>query len=274
MLSTVFDVFFAAPLVFLAATTLLTQWLNPARRRGKQAQTTAGKSLYFYCREYLRLLVYQLVYITVAPAEFLLHKTAKGKTAEQPTSADRPVIVLIHGYISTRSHWLFQEWLLKREGYEDVVRFGYNPFSGSLQEWSASLAGMLKERYPSRRVVLAGHSYGGLIAIRAASLTPEGMVEKVVTMGSPIEGTLMARFALTHTARELRRGAETIDAIGEEIKSLKAELVCCWSRWDGIVVPPESAAPKNARRVELEGVGHSGYCFDSRVLAQITGAEG
>ena len=162
-------------------------------------------------------------------------------------------------------------WRLKRAGYEDVARFGYNPFTGSLNERSRSLADMLKERFPSRSVILAGHSFGGLIAIRTASLAPEGSIEKIVTMGSPIKGTLMAKYALTSAARNLLCGTAMMEEIGREAASLKTEMICCWSRWDSIIVPQENAAPENAKRVEIEGVGHSGYCFDPRVIPQITG---
>lgn len=271
MFSTLLDVYFFGPVVFLAATTLMARWLDPVRKRDKPVSVAAGKALFYYCREYLRLLVYQLVYITIAPAEYLYRKFSPESFAKNRPVGDRPAVVLIHGYISTTSHWFFQERRLKRAGYEDVARFGYNPFSGSLNEWSQSLAAMLKDRFPSRPVILAGHSFGGLIAIRAVSLMPEGAVVKVVTMGSPIEGTLMAKFALTSAARNLRRGTAMIKEIAKEAASIKSELICCWSKWDNIIVPSESAAPKSARCVEIEGVGHSGYCFDQRVIPHITG---
>lgn len=274
MFSTLLDVFFFGPVVFLAATTLIARWINPARKRDKAAAeagaATAGDVLYYLCREYLRLLVYQLVYVTAAPAEYLYGKFHRGKEPGRKTGSDKPAVVFIHGYISTTSHWLLQMWRLKRAGYEDVVRFGYNPFTGSLNDWSRSLADMLKERFPSRRVILAGHSFGGLIAIRTVSLAPEVSVEKIVTMGSPIQGTLMAGYAVTPAARNLRRGSAMIKEISGEAASLKTELICCWSRWDNIIVPQESAAPKSANRVEIEGVGHSGYCFDPRVIPHIT----
>ncbi|MFQ5432058.1 MAG: esterase/lipase family protein [Nitrospinota bacterium] len=271
MFSTLLDAFFFGPLVFLTATTLMARWINPARKRDRTANVSAGGVLFYYCREYLRLLIYQLVYVTVAPAEYLYMKFNLKKEPGQKADSDKPAVVLIHGYISTTSHWLFQMWRLKRAGYEDVARFGYNPFTGSLNEWSRSLTNMLKERFPSHPVILAGHSFGGLIAIRVVSMMPEGSVEKVVTMGSPIEGTLMADFAVTPAARNLRRGTAMIEEIGRKTASLKTELICCWSRWDNIIVPQESAAPEGSNRVEIEGIGHSGYCFDPRVTRHITG---
>jgi len=274
MFSTLLDVFFFGPVVFLAATTLAAQWVDPARKRDRPATVAAGRTLFYYCREYLRLLVYQLVYVTAAPAEYLYRKFNPERARDEKTPGDRPAVVLIHGYISTTSHWLFQKWRLNRAGCEDVARFGYNPFSGSLNDWSGSLTAMLKERFPSRPVILAGHSFGGLIAIRAASLMPEGAVVRVVTMGSPIEGTLMAKCAVTPAARNLRHGTAMMEEIGREVRSLKTELICCWSVWDSIIVPPKSAAPESARRVEIDGIGHSGYCFDPRVIPYIAGDNG
>lgn len=270
MYSTLLDFFFAAPLLFLTVTSLMAVRLNRAQERGKP-HVNAGQAVYFICREYLRLLVYQLIYVTVAPAEIILRGRRKPGAADKDSAADKPVVVLIHGYLSTPSHWLFHKLNLKRAGYGDVLRFYYNPFSGTLTDWAGSLTRSLEERFPSRTVILAGHSLGGLVAIRAASMMPEGRVAKVVTMGSPIEGTLMARFALTPVARQLTRGSPAIQEIGKEIKSLKAELVCCWSRWDTVIVPPQSAAPEDANCVELAGLGHSGYCFDSRVIRSIIG---
>ena len=270
MYSTLLDLFFAAPLLFLTVTSLMAVRLNRAEGHGRP-HANAGSAVYFICREYLRLLVYQLIYVTVAPAEIILRGRRKpgAADADKASSADKPVVVLIHGYLSTPSHWLFHKLKLKRAGYGDVLRFYYNPFSGTLTDWAGSLAQTVEERFPSRTVIFAGHSLGGLVAIRAASMMPEGRVTKVVTMGSPIKGTLMARFALTPVARQLTRDSPVIVEIGKEIKSLKAELVCCWSRWDTVIVPPRSAAPEEGDCVELDGLGHSGYCFDSRVLSHI-----
>ncbi len=259
MLSTLIDIFFIFPLVLLILTSLLALWLN---RFSPANAAPAGRTVYFFFREYFCLLLYLAVYVFIVPVEWFLRKTPSIETS--PNAPTLPLVVIIHGYFSTPTHWLLLQTRLKKEGHKDVIRLGYNPFSGSLDEWSASFARMLEPLRP-RKTLLIGHSLGGLIAIRMAALMPEDSVAKVITLGSPIKGTQLARFAVSKNVRGLRPGAPEIEKTARLAEQLEGKLVCFWSARDRLITPPENGASENAENVEMEGLGHTGYHFDGRV---------
>lgn len=270
MLLTFIDIFFVLPLIFLVSTSLLALWLN---RFSNVGVAPAGVAVYFFFREYLWMLLYFAVYIFIVPVEWFLWKTGIisrkiPSTKTLPNAQTSPLVIIIHGYFSTPTHWLLLQTRIKKYGHKDVIRLRYNPFSGSLEEWSSSFAQML-EPLRSRKTLIVGHSLGGLIAIRMATLMPEDSVEKVITLGSPIKGTRLARFAVSRNARGLCPGAPDIEKTGALAEKLKGKLVCFWSARDRLITPPEGGASENAENVALEGIGHTGYHFDSSVHKQL-----
>lgn len=259
------DIFFISPLVFLLSTSLLALWLN----RFSPADTApAGRRVYFFFREYFWMLLYLAVYVFAVPVEWFLRKTGKlSREIPSATAPDKLLIVIIHGYLSTPTHWLLLQMRLKKCGYVDVIRLEYNPFSGSIEEWGSSFARLIEPLRP--RTLLIGHSLGGLIAIRTATLLPENSLSKVITLGSPMKGTRLARFALSNSVRGLLPGAPEIEKTGKLATKLKGKLCCFWSAQDCLITPPEGGASENAENVELEGIGHTGYHFDSSVHKQL-----
>lgn len=260
------DIFFILPLVFLLSTSLLALWLN--RFSNAVPAASAGKTVYFFFREYFWMLLYLAVYVFAVPVEWILRKTETPSMKTPHSAHDAPLVVIIHGYLSTPTHWLLLQTRLKKGGYEDVIRLGYNPFSGSIEKWSSAFVKTLKSA-EVRKTLLIGHSLGGLIAIRMATLMPESAVAKVVTLGSPLKGTRLARFAVSKSVRGLLPGAPEIEETGRLAEKLEGKLVCFWSARDRLITPPESATSENGENVELEGIGHTGYHFDSKVHEQL-----
>ncbi len=261
------DIFFIFPLVFLLFTSLLALWFN---RFSNVAPAPAGRAVYFFFREYLWMLLYFAAYVFAVPVEWFLRKTGRisGEIPSAKTSHVAPLVIIIHGYFSTPTHWLLLRARLKKSGYEDVIRLGYNPFSGSMEEWSSSFVKRL-EPLRNRKTLLIGHSLGGLIAIRMALIMPEDSVAKVITLGSPMKGTQIARFAVSGNARRLCPGMPDIEKTGELAEKLKGKLVCFWSARDSLITPPENATSESGENVELEGTGHTGYHFDGGVHKQL-----
>ena len=127
-----------------------------------------------------------------------------------------PAVVLLHGYLclSSRRYWrgLWPVWrALAARGIPVVL--GRAPRTGGVAGRAARLAAQIAA-VPRRRVVLVGHSMGGLDARWLASrLDPERRIVGVVTLGTPHRGTVAAEWALRGRAwpapllRLLDRGA-------------------------------------------------------------------
>ncbi|MEK0082268.1 esterase/lipase family protein [Benzoatithermus flavus] len=122
-------------------------------------------------------------------------------------------VVLVHGYLCM-SRSLYWQGLLPLR-CELAVRGcsvvgSCQPRTGPVAARARRLASFL-DALPYRRLILIGHSMGGLDARYAASrLDPEHRISHVVTIGTPHRGTAVADWALRDTVW-LTRFARCID---------------------------------------------------------------
>ncbi|GIH26586.1 alpha/beta hydrolase [Acrocarpospora phusangensis] len=101
----------------------------------------------------------------------------------QPTGADKPTIILVHGAWTGTSSWNEEVNTLQEAGY--VARAVPNPLR-NLTTDSAAVAGYLKTI--SGPIVLVGHSYGGSVITNAASDNPNVKALVYVDAAAPDVG--------------------------------------------------------------------------------------
>ena len=115
---------------------------------------------------------------------------------------DGSAVLLVHGYfcLSRMAYWhgllpLRRE--LASAGWPVIA--GRLPRTGPVTERAQHLARVIA-RLPYRRLVLVGHSMGGLDARYAASrFDPQRRISHVVTVGTPHRGTVVAAWAMRDT---------------------------------------------------------------------------
>lgn len=143
---------------------------------------------------------------------------------------DEAAVVLVHGYFCP-SRALYWDGLrpLRRElrAAGHPVYRSCQPRTGPVEARARRLARCL-DALPHPRLILVGHSMGGLDARFVASrLDPSRRVSHVVTVGTPHRGTALAEWALrdsvwlTRLARFFDRGA-LIDLTRERARRLDA----------------------------------------------------
>ncbi len=117
----------------------------------------------------------------------------------QQADADRPVVVVIHGYNSSPEKIRALVERLQDAGYPCGL-FAYpndQPIRHSAQLLSVEL-GRFAEAYPERRVALVCHSMGGMVARQCIEdrLYNPGNVDRLIMIAPPSQGTLVAHFAI------------------------------------------------------------------------------
>jgi triacylglycerol esterase/lipase EstA (alpha/beta hydrolase family) len=178
-------------------------------------------------------------------------------------------IFLIHGYLNGYTVWRFHKWMLEKRGFGPVymVSLGH-PFS-SIRGYPEIVKREVERIAPGKKIILIGHSMGGLVSILyAAKLAKEGSVAAVMTIGSPLRGTPVAAWiGIGQNAKEMRRGSDLVGDIQKGLESGKAPLYHIAARCDELVVPGESAlhGKDPSRNVLLEGIGHASLLFSKRV---------
>jgi triacylglycerol esterase/lipase EstA (alpha/beta hydrolase family) len=202
-----------------------------------------------------------------------------GATYETVTEGDPPdptqprarrPIIFLHGLAMNRTNWL---WLGRR-----LARLGFGPLYGttyfspqSVERSARHLARFIdrvlaRERAagrPADAVDIVAHSLGGLVARfyieRAGGAARVG---RLITIATPHNGTVLARFGLVPAVRALRPGAN-----GAVRPAGRVRYASIWSRADSLVVPPESAsiAPAGVDRA-FDDLGHLSLLLSPRVL--------
>lgn len=184
----------------------------------------------------------------------------------------RPVL-LLHGYTCNRGLW--NPWLrgLSQQGVP-VRALTMEPAFGSIDSYADDIEATIQDlecRYPGIQPLIVAHSMGGL-AIRAwyRKYGRAGRVARVLTLGTPHAGTLLARFGRGRNGQEMCRGSAWLEQLAaQESPSLAAEVDCYYSRCDQIVCPVETARLPGARAIEIEATGHLGLVFHPRIQEDV-----
>ncbi len=182
---------------------------------------------------------------------------------------DKPVIILIHGYMGQPMHFWLIRLRLKLKKTPNVVTFGYKLAGSEMAHYHARLREFvlqLQMETGIAKFIFIGHSFGGILAHDYASEYKEtGEVKGIITLGAPFRGSRLASLALTPLARALHPSgpmlAKIIDA------RINAPFVSIYSRYDQIVLPYTNAEhPFADENIEVDTCGHSGYFFNAKVF--------
>ncbi|MGM9485335.1 esterase/lipase family protein [Roseateles sp. NT4] len=164
-------------------------------------------------------------------------------------------VLLVHGFGCNRGRW--NGWLKRlREQGVAFIAPSLEPAFGSIDAYADEIeAGVQKLKgHTGRMPVLCAHSMGGIV-LRAwwRRYGAGHEAPRVITLGSPHQGTRMAMKALGINAAQMRRGSAWLAG-----QPGFADIDCFWTRCDQIVNPAETAVLPGSREHRLDGVGHMG----------------
>lgn len=177
-------------------------------------------------------------------------------------------IVFIHGFICNRGFWT--PWLQQaRARGHAFVAVNLEPVFCSIDDYCESIGKAVQAvtRATGRPPLLVCHSMGGLAA--RAWLRHDGgrtPVAHVVTIGTPHQGTWVARFSRLPNGRQMRIGCDWLAGLpGAEPDA--ARLFTCWySNCDNVVIPPSTATLPAADNRLFEGAAHVDLAFRPAVV--------
>ncbi len=186
-----------------------------------------------------------------------------------------PPVILLHGLFQNRSCMSWLQRRLRTAGYRQVISINTPPSRDleNLTELLAKKVDELRIRLKIDKVILVGHSMGGLIARNyVQNRGGTAYVERVVTLGSPHRGSKLAPFALSSMGKSLLPGSEFIRQFNDIAWPQEIPIVTIYTRYDNIVMPADLARMPGARAVELDGMGHTALLFHPRALQAVVDA--
>ena len=196
----------------------------------------------------------------------------KARTA--PTT--RPVL-LVHGLGGTKSSWSLIAQTLSARGLT-VDAITYAPLGTSVEQLADRLVAEVEtilSRTGADKVNLVGHSLGGVVIAQAiADGRLDGLVDTVITLGSPFGGSPWAGLLpFLEIVRALRPGSPLLQRLASAPVPDGVRWLAVTAALD-IIVPGVRSVPSHAQveTVTVNGVGHLGMLLSHQVIGCITAA--
>jgi triacylglycerol lipase len=187
----------------------------------------------------------------------------------EPGRHQQPGVVFIHGFMCNRGFWT--PWMRRlRERGHACVAVNLEPVFASIDDHADAIEAAVVRvtQATGRPPVLICHSMGGLAARawwRAGGT--EGRVARMITIGSPHGGTLLARFSSKRNGKQMRLRSEWLAALAQHEQRHALPATTCWySNCDNVVFPASTATLPGADNRFIAGQPHVGLAFHSEVM--------
>lgn len=184
-------------------------------------------------------------------------------------------IVLVPGFSCNRGYWGAMARYLSNQGYGPVHAVSLEPLLGSMEDNARHLAQFVEAicaHHQAEKVILVGHSMGGVVSrIYVHELDGDKRVAKILALGSPHEGTVIAK-AVSPFGEDLKQmtyGSEWAGAFNlNQDADSPVPITAIITPHDNIVSPQSSSHLRypNAKNLFLPGVGHLEMPLSKRVM--------
>lgn len=184
-------------------------------------------------------------------------------------TSERPPILLVHGYGCSRAAWWWLRRRLEAAGWV-VATINLEPIYTSIDDYVDPLAqridAVLAET-GAARLILVGHSMGGLVARAWLARFGAERVTKLITLGTPHGGSQLARFGMGRNARQMEPGSDWLQQL--DMAALALETVVIYSPHDNYVMPQTNLLLAGVAGRPIAGLGHLAMLYSPRVAGAL-----
>ncbi|MDD5175788.1 MAG: alpha/beta fold hydrolase [Sterolibacterium sp.] len=195
----------------------------------------------------------------------------KPDAQSKPSDGQMPLL-LIHGYCCNRSFWWWLKPRLEARG-RCVATLTLEPLYGSIDGYSELVArrvNALCRDTGAQQVILVGHSMGGLVGRAYLRRYGEMRVARLITLGTPHQGSVMAGLGLGRNAREMEQGSSWLRDLAKS--PVPVPCFAIYSLHDNFIRPQISAMLSGAENHALAGIGHLAMSVSPAVLEALLSA--
>lgn len=220
--------------------------------------------------------MYVIAFEMIAVAFVLLLKPFRRLAARRVVagSTRNAPVLLVHGYLHDATAWVYQQKQLARLGLGPIYTLNLEHPFRSIVDYAEQVrdkANQIEAETGKSNLILIGHSMGGLVsAWYATQLAHPSKVTDVITLGSPLSGTYLAKIGIGPNAREMERHSVFLHGLQEMIQKSSIRFFHVASTTDAIVPAASAILPTDpTRQAIFEDLGHIGMLFSPRVVRQI-----
>ncbi len=206
--------------------------------------------------------------LSVSLRLFLWRQPWRSDFPEPPLVKDprRPALLLVAGFMCNRAAWRPLLDSGRLAGF-NVATVNLEPIFGDIDHYAEVVhraVETLRAASGAERIVLVGHSMGGLAARVFLRRHGDAHVARVVTLASPHHGTVFGRLGHSRNARQMAKGSRFIEGLAQHDRGRWDRFVTVATRDDNLVVPRTSPMLPGAKQIALDGVGHLALIEDAR----------
>jgi predicted alpha/beta hydrolase family esterase len=206
--------------------------------------------------------------VSVSLRLFMWRQPWRSGFPEPPLAREpqRPALLLIAGFMCNRAAWrpLLDSGLLRDF---NVATVNLEPIFGDIDAYAEVVhraVQKLRAATGAARVMLVGHSMGGLASRVYLRRHGDAHVARIVTLASPHLGTVFGKLGHSRNARQMARGSRFIEKAATDDRGRWSRFTTVATRDDNLVVPRSSPLLPGARQIEIDGVGHLALLEDRR----------
>lgn len=168
----------------------------------------------------------------------------------------RVPVVLLPGYLMNQACFWPLSAYLRRRGWAWVLPLNNRPRSAPVVAYARALDERIEaycKQTGAEQVDIVAHSMGGIIAaIYVNRMGGARRVRRLVTLGTPWQGTRMSVFAHLRQGQDLAPGCDAI--VAAQRPAVPTTQI--WSRADHLVIPCAHNLSDGVAGIEVERVGH------------------
>jgi len=187
------------------------------------------------------------------------------------TQGPRPIVV-VHGYAMNRTSFVPLAYRMSRAGLGPI--FGFEYWSLGRTAAAARQLGWFLDHVRAATgagdVDVVAHSMGGVVSNYYVRLLGcDGIVRRLITIGSPHAGTAFSRLGVGHPMRELVTGSRLVQRLAAAREPARTRVTTIWSHEDALVPAKLQADVAGAERILFEGLGHMSLLASKRVAEAV-----
>jgi pimeloyl-ACP methyl ester carboxylesterase len=181
-------------------------------------------------------------------------------------------ILLIHGLFINHSCWLWFRWQLKRRGIENTASLKLSSWHNeeALTELLAKRVDELRHQLGVDKIVIIGHSMGGIIARNYIQLRGGAVkVDRLVCLGTPHHGSKLSSFCFASLGKILMPGSAFLNRLNSAAPPERVKVFNIFTKKDNMIIPNESCRLPWGETVELDNMGHTSLLYRPAAIAAV-----
>lgn len=176
----------------------------------------------------------------------------------------RPVVVL-HGYAMNRANFIVLAARMAKAGLGPIYGFEYWTLgrTAAAARQLGWFVDQVRESTGAAQVDVVGHSMGGVVGRYYVTLGGgDGIVNRLITIGSPHAGTEVSKIGIGAPTKELVAGSTLLARVANAPAPAHTKMTAIWSRADAMV---PGGAVAGAEMIEFPDLGHVALLTSRRV---------